>query len=72
MEPLIDPIEECFKSNQGVKARLKKPAFVRKLAKKMIEAQIILINRHLPGMTILERRRAELVKSGKYHGQVVK
>ena len=36
------------------------------------DAQIILINRHLPYMDIETRRRAEQVKAGTYHGQAIK
>lgn len=36
------------------------------------DAQISLINRHQPNMNPVERRRAELVKSGQYHGQAIK
>ena len=37
----------------------------------MWEAQIQLLNMHIPTMTITERRRAELVKAGLYRGQIV-
>ena len=70
MDTANDIIEECFNSNQGIKARLEKPRFVSKLKVKMAEAQIILINRHLPNMTITERRRAEMVKAGTYRGKL--
>lgn len=70
MDTAVELIEQCFKSNQGVKARLKQPRFVSKLQAKMEEAQIILINRHLPYMTITERRRAEMVKAGTYRGKL--
>ena len=36
------------------------------------DAQITMINRHIPRMTITERRRAEMVKAGIYHGQAIK
>ncbi len=36
------------------------------------DAQISMINHHQPNMTIMERRRAEMVKAGKYHGQAIK
>ena len=73
MDTAIDIIEECFKSNQGVKARLKQPRFVRKVEIKMAKAQIELLNMHLSQkvMNPTERRRAEQVLAGIYDGRPV-
>ena len=71
MESANELIEQYFKSKEGVKTRLKKPAFASRMMVKMKEAQIILINRHEPSMTPTERKRAKQVKAGTYRGKVV-
>ena len=71
MESANELIEQCFKSKAGVKTRLKKPEFVSKMMARMAEAQIILINRHIPNMTPTQRKRAEQVKAGTYRGKRV-
>ena len=66
-----DIVMKYFKSNQGIKTRLKSPPYADRISIKMKSAQIELINMHIPTMTITERRRAELEKAGQYHGQLV-
>lgn len=47
------------------------PKQMKALLNRLDGTQEAMINHHIPTMTITERRRAELVKAGKYRGQLV-